>query len=103
MRLHDLKPGDRVYFATDVRPFRVQVAGDRYVIATKPFNVQRTVLYTILDIEEQRRGPDDRVFSNHDYCTQEDCASALTELEAGDMDVSWRRGIRLEVERVVRA
>lgn len=88
-----LAVGDRVRFAEDYRTIRYRVRAvspdGRFAICTRPFNLQRTVIYTIVDFQKGVRGPDDRVFSNG-YETDEDCLARCAELAAGDIAVSQR-------------
>ena len=85
----DLKPGDPVYVPNEVRPYRVKCRDDRYIICTKPYNPQRTVIYFIIDLERCVRGPDNMVFCSG-YETQEQCEERLKELQEGKIEVSYR-------------
>ena len=89
--------GDKVYIPHHKRPFRVRVRDDRYIICTKPFNAQHTVIYFIVDLVERRRGPDNMVFCSG-YETHRDCRDRLQELQHGEIEVSWRRGIPLDID-----
>lgn len=91
--------GERVKFAEERRPYVVRaVSGDgRFVICTKPFNLQHTVLYSIIDFELCVRGPDDHIFC-FGYESEEDVAKNMGWLEAGEMRVSRRRQLPLRIE-----
>lgn len=54
--------GARVFFAEEKAPYRVRARSVRYLVCTKPFNPKRTVLYTIVDLVENVRGPENLVF-----------------------------------------
>ena len=95
MNWEDLKPGDPVYINNEKRPYRVKCRDDRYIICTKPYNPQRTVMYFIADLKEQRRGPDNMVFC-FGYETQEQCEERLHELQTGTIEVSRRHDVPLE-------
>ena len=95
MNWKDLKPGDPVYINNEKRPYRVKCRDDRYIICTKPYNMQRTVMYFIADLKEQRRGPDNMVFC-FGYETQKQCEERLKELQAGTIEVSRRHDVPLE-------
>jgi hypothetical protein len=113
----DLRLGDRVTFREEKRPYTVRAAvpGGRFFILTKPFNVQRTVLYTIIDRGGRMRGvvqwpgdpaygvrgPDDRVFGMG-YETQQEIDERAAELAAGEIEVSMRRRITTQIVRVQR-
>lgn len=89
--------GDKVYVPNEKKPYRVRARDDRYIICTKPFNPKHTVLYFIVDLIGKRRAPDDRVFC-FGYETDEDCQARLKELQNGKINLSWRRGIPLDIE-----
>jgi len=84
-----LKPGDPVFVPNEVRPYRVKCRDERFIICTKPFNPQRTVMYFIIDLKEHRRGPDNSVFCQG-YETQEQCEERLKDLQNGRLEVSHR-------------
>jgi len=90
----NLKQGDPVYLYTEKRPYRVKCRDDRYIICTKPYNFKRTVMYFIVDLKEQRRGPDNMVFCSG-YETQEQCEERLKELQEGRIEVSRRHDLPL--------
>ena len=89
--------GDRVYIPKEKRPYKVRARDDRYIICTKPYNPQHTVMYFIIDLEEQRRGPDNMVFC-FGYESDEDCMERLKELQEGKIEVSRRRDVPLDIE-----
>lgn len=89
--------GDRVFVPKEKRPYRVRARDDRYIICTKPFNPKHTVLYFIVDLKRKMRGPDDRIFCSG-YETDEHCTERLKELQDGEIEVSMRRGIPLDIE-----
>lgn len=96
-----LNVGDKVRFEEDKQPYRVRaVSSDgRWAICTRPFNLQRTVQYTIIDFEVERRRPDDLIFCMG-YETEDDIASNMARLEAGDIEVSPRRALPLRIAEV---
>lgn len=89
--------GDKVYFPNEKKPYKVRARDERYIICTKPYNPQHTVLYTIIDLKDQRRGPDNMIFCSG-YESDEDCAERLAELQNGSIEVSLRRGIPLDID-----
>lgn len=89
--------GDKVYFPNEKKPYTVRARDERFIICTKPFNPRHTVLYTIIDLKHKWRGPDDRIFCSG-YESDEDCAERLVELQSGEIEVSARRGIRLDID-----
>lgn len=92
-----LQVDDKVYVKECVRPFKVICRDDRYIICTKPFNIYHTVIYFIIDLEKQLRGPDDRVFCAG-YETEEQCLQRLAELQSGHVSVSLRHSLPLDLE-----
>lgn len=89
--------GDKVFVPKEKRPYRVRARDDRYIICTKPFNPKHTVLYFIVDLKRKMRGPDNMIFCSG-YETDEDCEERLKELQDGEIEVSMRRGIPLDIE-----
>ena len=87
--------GDKVYIPEQKRAFRVKARDERYIICTKP--CFGTVLYFIVDLVDKWRAPDDRIFCSG-YETEEDCQERLKELQAGEIGLSVRRGIPLDID-----
>lgn len=87
------KAGDKLYVYGEVKPYTVKARDERYIIATKPYNLKRTVLYFIIDLIKGWRGPDDRVFCCG-YETSEDIKERLQELRNGEIEVSRRRSVK---------
>ena len=92
-----LKVGDKVKFEDFKQKFTVRARSANFIILTKPFNLKRTVLYTIIDIYQLIRGKDNMIFCNG-YETDEQCEKALIRLDNGDMEVSSRNYVLLDVE-----
>jgi hypothetical protein len=66
-----------------------------------PYNFKpHTVVYTIVDFERNVRGMDNYVFGIYDYYSDEDCEQALQELISGEMEVSYRNHVELDITRV---
>ena len=89
--------GDKVYVPNEKRPYTVRARDDRYIICTKPYNPQHTVLYFIIDLVKKWRAPDDRVFCSG-YETDEECKERLAELQREEIGLSRRRGIPLDID-----
>lgn len=109
MRLHRapvprvaLAVGDRLEFEGEHRRVRWTVRAvstdGRWVICTVPFNVRRTVLYTVLDFDDGVRGPDD--CWGLGYETDEQIAEAMARFEAGKAQVSVRSDVYLRIAEV---
>lgn len=89
--------GDRVFVPKEIKPYHVRARDDRYIICTKPFNLKRTVLYFIVDLEKKWRAPDDRIFC-FGYETAEQCQNRLKDLQSGRIELSIRRGLHLDID-----
>lgn len=94
---------DLVKFTEDKRPYKVRAVSQdgRYAICTKPFNLRHTYLYTIIDLYNGWRGPDNRVFSRG-YETPEEIAANMAELESSDLELSHRRYLSLHIDTINR-
>lgn len=94
-----INQGDRIKFASEKRPYRVRAADDRFAVCTKPFNLRHTVMYTIVDLKENVRGADNLIFCSG-YETDEDTALTLQQLQSGEIAVSQRNQVPLDIEWV---
>jgi hypothetical protein len=72
--------GTRIYFAEEKQPYRVKARSKRFLVCTKPFNVRKTVIYTIVDLKEGVRGPENLVFG-FGAETDEQCREMVDRLE----------------------
>jgi hypothetical protein len=86
--------GDKVYTPFEQNPYTVRARDDRYIICTRPH--RNTVLYFIIDLKRKWRAPDNMVFCSG-YETNEDCQERLRELQCGELGLSQRMGIRLDI------
>ena len=95
------KKGDKIYFKSEKRPYRIKACNNRYLICTKPFNLRHTVIYTIVDLYENVRGTNNLVFNPYDYAIQEDIEECLRDLEnpKHPCEVSHRNRIKLDIRR----
>ncbi len=76
-----LRVGDRVRFLFESQArFKVRLRSDRFVILTRPHF--RSVAYTVIDLEQGRRGPDDTWCCG--YETADELADTLRRFEDGD-------------------
>lgn len=95
-----LRVGDRVRFLYEAQArFKVQLRSDRFIILTRPqFG---DVVYTVIDLQQGRRGPDDSWGTG--YESAEEIAEALEKLESGHAALSERRAVSLEIADVRRS
>lgn len=94
--LSSAKVGDKVYFAEEVRGYRVIARNERYLICTKPFNPKKTVLYTIVDSQDLVRGTENYIFC-HGAETVEQCEQMLERISSGETQISHRNSIQVFV------
>lgn len=94
-----LNKGDKVWFQGEKRPYKVRSRNTRYVICTKPFNLKRTVLYTIIDLFRQVRGTENIIFCCG-FETDQQCEDALFRLTSGHSEISRRNKVQLVIERI---
>lgn len=91
---------DKIYFYEEKRPYIVKAVSDRHIICTKPFNLKKTCLYTIIDLLENKRAPNNLVFNIYDYMIKEDIEQCMDDLINGEIGLSIRRGIDLNIVRI---
>lgn len=93
--------GEKIKFESDRQRYTIVAHNDRYFILTKPFNAQKTYLYTIVDLKHQIRGPCNLIFGLPcDVDTPSGASEALEWIEAGKMDVSFRRHVDLTSDEI---
>lgn len=96
-----LEKGQKIWFKDCKKSFKVRCANNSFAICTQPYNFKpETVIYTIIDFERNVRGTDNLVFGIHDYYSDEDCENALNDLVSGDMEVSYRNYVELDIEKI---
>lgn len=109
----EFKEGDVIRFEADNLPFTVKACSHRYLICTRPIvlsdlkdwnecgytksELMKTVIYTIVDLDEQIRGPHDRVLSPYDYVQQQDIETCLEDIEKGEISISVRYRVPLDI------
>lgn len=68
--------------AEEKRPYTIRACNKRFLICTKPYNFKpKTVIYTIVDLEEGIRGTDNYSIGWCDYYDTKDCRRMLKELQ----------------------
>lgn len=79
--------GDKVKFANTRHPWTVRAVtrAGRFVILTKPFNLRRTVLYTVVDFDRGVRGVDDHYGLGYETDEQIDAALAMFQSTEDDL------------------
>jgi hypothetical protein len=95
-----LRVGSKVKFTEEKQAYTVRASNIAFAICTKPFNAQKTVLYTIIDWMNNRRGTENLVFGRG-VETDEECQEMLERLTQGDSAVSERNNIPLKITKLV--
>lgn len=99
MEALQFKVGQKIKFAKEKRPYTVRACDERFAICTKPFNTQKTVMYTIIDLQRGVRGTEGLVFCMG-FENDEACNEALQRLQSGESEVSYRNFIELDIETI---
>lgn len=88
----DLKIGDKIKMCGERQRYTVHACDARFAIMSKPFNPKRAYLYTITDLERGLRGPCNYIFGPPvEMDNPTSGAEALAMLQAGEMEISYRR------------
>jgi hypothetical protein len=95
-----LQPGNRVFFKNEKRPYKVMATDSRFAILTKPFNLKKTYLYTILDFKLGIRGSDN-YRCKFDYQKESECLEAINELHSGKLEISRRNTVQLDINKIL--
>jgi hypothetical protein len=94
-----IQVGSKIKFIDEKQRYTVQASNERFAVCTKPFNVQKTVIYTIIDFERNVRGRENLIFCMG-FETKEQCEEALERLVSGDSEVSYRHWQELNIEKI---
>ncbi len=105
LKLAQVAIGDSITFREEGHAYRVRARSSRYLVCTKPFNLRRTVLYTVVDTQKQVRGTENLVFGMGAE-TDEECQEMVSRLE-GKIDsepteVSYRNRVPLDIVAIRR-
>ena len=93
--------GDKIKFFGENKRYDVVSCNERFLICTKAFNLSRgMVLYTIVDLVKKIRGTNNLIFNNFDYATKEGCDNCLLGIQKGEVEISKRNFVELEIENV---
>lgn len=91
----------KIKFDGERQRYSVMASNERFAILTKPFNAQKTYLYTITDVKRGVRGPCNLIFGLPcDVDTLEGAAEALGWIERKEMEVSYRKCIDLTPDEI---
>ena len=107
-KVESLAVGDKVKFTEEKQRYTVQAASERYAVCTKPFNLRKTVFYTIVDFKDRIRGTENLIFGAGAE-TKEQCEEMIARLEGRDpemdfvTEISRRNYVGLHIESVDKA
>lgn len=94
-----MKKGDKIKFEEEKQLYTVRSVNNRFAICTKPFNLKKTVIYTIIDFKKQVRGTENLIFSQGAE-TDQQCRRMLKRLTKGETEISHRNNIPLNIENI---
>lgn len=92
-----LNKEDKIYFIGEKQAMTVKAVNDRFLIATKPYNPKRTVIYTIIDFKQERRNRNSYVFNPYDYKEQKDIDDCMKDLLSGECEISHRNWVFISI------
>lgn len=90
--------GTKIWFGSKRHGYTVRASNTAFAILTRPFNIKKTVLYTIIDWELDIRGPSNLIWGTGAE-TDEECLELLDMLTSGEIEVSSRRCVKLDISR----
>lgn len=93
------KIGNKIWFSYEKKPYKVRACDSRFIICTKPFNIKKTVLYTIIDLQNNIRGTENLIFCMG-FESDADCEEALSRLQSGESEVSHRNRVKLDITKI---
>lgn len=96
MEFRKIPVGAKIWFRGEKQGYTVRASNVAFCILTKPFNAQKTVLYTIIDWESGIRGAENLVFG-FGAETDEQCNEMLQRLTDGESEVSSRNYVDLDI------
>jgi hypothetical protein len=107
-RVRQAHVGDRLWFRGEKRPYTIQARNERFLVCNKPFAARHTTIYTIVDLEENVRGPENLIFGAGAE-TREQCEEMLVRLTTGidnefhdepyTTEISYRNRVTLDIMR----
>lgn len=89
----NLKVGQKVKFSDDRLWFTVQARNERYIILTA------YKYHSIIDLDQGVRGADNLVFHNG-YDNQKECEDRLNDFISGEIEVSRRNRVLVQIAEV---
>lgn len=93
-----LQVGMQVKFVGDRRWWEVRATNEACVVVTRGGDFGRKSRYTVIVWGEGRRGP--HVSWGHEAVTDDGCATIAADIFAGKLELSPKRSILLDLEKV---
>lgn len=91
--------GEKIKFYEEKQAYTVRASNIVFAVCTKPMNALKTVLYTIIDFNQNIRGTENLIFG-FGAETDKQCREMLDRLTNGESEVSSRNEISLRIEKV---
>lgn len=96
---YKIPEGSKIWFMEEKQGFTVRASNVAFAVCTKPMNALKTVLYTIIDWNEQIRGRENLVFGMGTE-TSKQCNEMLNRLTNGESEVSYRHRTKLNIRKL---
>jgi hypothetical protein len=96
---YKIPEGSKIKFENEKQKYTVMASNVAFAVCTKPFNAQKTVLYTVIDWNQGIRGTENLIFEMGAE-TKELCQNMLERLTQGESEVSHRNFIKLDIEKL---
>lgn len=94
-----IPPGYKIKFVEEKQFYTIRASNIAFSVCTKPMNALKTVLYTIIDWNNNIRGTENLVFGMGAE-TNRGCEEMLERLTQGESEVSHRNRIKLNIEKL---
>ena len=91
--------GSKIKFEREKQRYTVMASNVAFAVCTKPMNALKTVLYTVIDWNENVRGTENLVFGMGAE-TKKQCEEMLERLTQGESEVSSRNRVELDIEEL---
>ena len=91
--------GTKIKFAEEKQFYTVQASNERFAVCTKPLNCKKTVLYTVINLDEDIRGTENLIFG-FGAESKSQCEEMLERLTTGETEVSYRNRVNLHITEI---
>ena len=120
----ELKINQEIFFIGENLPYKVMSTSNRYCVVSRKLNkkedrglldfrvemnayssfseaynhLKDSPVYSLLDFQENYRAPSNLIFDHFNYFDHNDCNEVIKWLESGDMKLSYRNKISLNID-----